>query len=121
MLTTFVKKGGFKQLQLESLSICKENFLCLQLVIILAVAPKWLEEPQNTSMVLGRQGNVGCSASGYPQPQVHWMKKDGKFDVDCILVGCRLLSITGKALDLICDTPDNARVPVEINFHLSCA
>ena len=42
-----------------------------------SVAPKWLEEPLNSSLLLGRKGSVSCSASGYPQPQVHWMKKDG--------------------------------------------
>lgn len=44
-----------------------------------AVAPKWISEPQNTSVVVGRMGNVACTASGYPQPQVHWMKRDGNF------------------------------------------
>lgn len=45
--------------------------------ISFSVAPKWLEEPNNSSLLLGRRGAVSCSASGYPQPQVHWMKKDG--------------------------------------------
>ncbi|KAF9820929.1 hypothetical protein SFRURICE_015766, partial [Spodoptera frugiperda] len=44
--------------------------------LYIKVAPKWLEEPNNSSLLLGRRGAVSCSASGYPQPQVHWMKKD---------------------------------------------
>lgn len=44
------------------------------------VAPKWSEEPQNTSLLLGRNGHISCRANGYPQPQTHWLKKDGKFN-----------------------------------------
>ncbi|GBP67839.1 Down syndrome cell adhesion molecule-like protein Dscam2 [Eumeta japonica] len=44
--------------------------------LYIKVAPKWLEEPKNSSLLLGRRGSVTCSANGYPQPQVHWMKKD---------------------------------------------
>ncbi|VVD02990.1 unnamed protein product [Leptidea sinapis] len=44
--------------------------------IYLTVAPKWSEEPQNTSLLLGRNGHVSCRANGYPQPQTHWLKKD---------------------------------------------
>ncbi|XP_069355556.1 cell adhesion molecule Dscam2-like isoform X2 [Maniola hyperantus] len=44
--------------------------------LYIKVAPKWNEEPQNTSLLLGRNGHVSCSANGYPQPQTHWLKKD---------------------------------------------
>ncbi|XP_061384730.1 cell adhesion molecule Dscam2-like [Danaus plexippus] len=44
--------------------------------LYIKVAPKWSEEPQNTSLLLGRSGHVSCSASGYPQPQTHWLKRD---------------------------------------------
>ncbi|CAG9792423.1 unnamed protein product [Diatraea saccharalis] len=37
---------------------------------------KWNEEPQNTSLLLGRSGHISCSANGYPQPQTHWLKRD---------------------------------------------
>ncbi|GBP71251.1 Down syndrome cell adhesion molecule homolog [Eumeta japonica] len=40
------------------------------------VAPKWMEEPVNTSLLLGQRGLVYCNANGYPSPQIHWMKKD---------------------------------------------
>ncbi|XP_050680620.1 cell adhesion molecule Dscam2-like [Leptidea sinapis] len=44
--------------------------------LYIKVAPKWSEEPQNTSLLLGRNGHVSCRANGYPQPQTHWLKKD---------------------------------------------
>ncbi|RVE45570.1 hypothetical protein evm_009767 [Chilo suppressalis] len=44
--------------------------------LYIKVAPKWNEEPQNTSLLLGRNGHVSCSANGYPQPQTHWLKRD---------------------------------------------
>ncbi|KPJ15639.1 Down syndrome cell adhesion molecule-like protein CG42256, partial [Papilio machaon] len=44
--------------------------------LYIKVAPKWSEEPRNTSLLLGRSGHVSCSANGYPQPQTHWLKKD---------------------------------------------
>ncbi|XP_041972125.1 Down syndrome cell adhesion molecule-like protein Dscam2 [Aricia agestis] len=44
--------------------------------LYIKVAPKWSEEPQNTSLLLGRNGYVSCSANGYPQPQTHWLKKE---------------------------------------------
>ncbi|XP_028035363.1 Down syndrome cell adhesion molecule-like protein Dscam2 [Bombyx mandarina] len=44
--------------------------------LYIKVAPKWNEEPQNTSLLLGRNGHVCCSANGYPEPQTHWLKKD---------------------------------------------
>ncbi|KAJ0171737.1 hypothetical protein K1T71_012500 [Dendrolimus kikuchii] len=40
------------------------------------VAPKWIEEPTNTSLLLGQRGIVYCNANGYPTPQIHWMKRD---------------------------------------------
>ncbi|KAL0810846.1 hypothetical protein ABMA28_010156 [Loxostege sticticalis] len=44
--------------------------------LYIKVAPKWSEEPQNTSLLLGRGGHISCSANGYPQPQTHWLKRD---------------------------------------------
>lgn len=44
--------------------------------LYIKVAPKWDEEPQNSSLLLGRGGHISCSANGYPQPQTHWLKKD---------------------------------------------
>ncbi|CAH0598254.1 unnamed protein product [Chrysodeixis includens] len=44
--------------------------------LYIKVAPKWSEEPQNSSLLLGRGGHISCSANGYPQPQTHWLKKD---------------------------------------------
>nr|XP_032521921.1 Down syndrome cell adhesion molecule-like protein Dscam2 [Danaus plexippus plexippus] len=40
------------------------------------VAPKWVEEPTNKSLLLGHRGVVDCNANGYPEPQIHWMKRD---------------------------------------------
>ncbi|CAG9557719.1 unnamed protein product [Danaus chrysippus] len=64
-------------------------------------APKWLEEPSNSSLLLGRKGIVSCSASGYPQPQVHWMKKDallGTWQPVLELAGGGILSLPNGSL-----------------------
>ncbi|XP_064074670.1 cell adhesion molecule Dscam2-like [Vanessa tameamea] len=45
------------------------------------VAPKWVEEPMNTSLLLGQRGIVDCNANGYPTPQIHWMKRDAALGI----------------------------------------
>ncbi|XP_022837454.1 Down syndrome cell adhesion molecule-like protein Dscam2 [Spodoptera litura] len=45
------------------------------------VAPKWIEEPTNTSLLLGQRGVVYCNANGYPTPQIHWMKRDATLGI----------------------------------------
>ncbi|XP_045506836.1 Down syndrome cell adhesion molecule-like protein Dscam2 [Colias croceus] len=45
------------------------------------VAPKWIEEPANTSLLLGQRGVVYCNANGYPVPQIHWMKRDAALGI----------------------------------------
>lgn len=47
--------------------------------MFVSVAPKWLVEPNNSSVVVGQMGQIPCAANGYPQPQTYWMKKDGRF------------------------------------------
>ncbi|XP_063834000.1 cell adhesion molecule Dscam2-like [Ostrinia nubilalis] len=69
--------------------------------LYIKVAPKWLEEPTNSSLLLGRRGAVSCSASGYPQPQVHWMKKDailGTWQPVLELAGGGILSLPNGTL-----------------------
>ncbi|KOB77196.1 Uncharacterized protein OBRU01_04733, partial [Operophtera brumata] len=69
--------------------------------LYIKVAPKWLEEPSNSSLLLGRRGTVSCSASGYPQPQVHWMKKDallGTWQPVLELAGGGILSLPNGTL-----------------------
>ncbi|XP_046972428.1 Down syndrome cell adhesion molecule-like protein Dscam2 [Vanessa cardui] len=69
--------------------------------LYIKVAPKWLEEPSNSSLLLGRKGTVSCSASGYPQPQVHWMKKDallGTWQPVLELAGGGILSLPNGSL-----------------------
>ncbi|XP_073960737.1 cell adhesion molecule Dscam1-like [Choristoneura fumiferana] len=69
--------------------------------LYIKVAPKWLEEPSNSSLLLGRRGAVSCSASGYPQPQVHWMKKDallGTWQPVLELAGGGILSLPNGTL-----------------------
>ncbi|GBP46205.1 Down syndrome cell adhesion molecule-like protein Dscam2 [Eumeta japonica] len=48
--------------------------------LYIKVAPKWSEEPKNTSLLLGKSGHVACNAMGYPQPQTHWLKRDAVSD-----------------------------------------
>ncbi|KAF9821978.1 hypothetical protein SFRURICE_017832 [Spodoptera frugiperda] len=45
------------------------------------IAPKWIEEPTNTSLLLGQRGVVYCNANGYPTPQIHWMKRDATLGI----------------------------------------
>ncbi|XP_061704953.1 cell adhesion molecule Dscam2-like [Cydia pomonella] len=45
------------------------------------VAPKWIDEPTNTSLLLGQRGVVYCNANGYPTPQIHWMKRDATLGI----------------------------------------
>ncbi|XP_047519401.1 Down syndrome cell adhesion molecule-like protein Dscam2 isoform X1 [Pieris napi] len=69
--------------------------------LYIKVAPKWAEEPSNSSLLLGRRGVVSCSASGYPKPQVHWMKKDailGTWQPVLELAGGGILSLTNGSL-----------------------
>ncbi|KAL4709633.1 hypothetical protein ACJJTC_007364 [Scirpophaga incertulas] len=69
--------------------------------LYIKVAPRWLEEPTNSSLLLGRRGTVSCSASGYPQPQVHWMKKDailGTWQPVLELAGGGILSLPNGTL-----------------------
>ncbi|XP_013147058.1 PREDICTED: Down syndrome cell adhesion molecule-like protein Dscam2 [Papilio polytes] len=69
--------------------------------LYIKVAPKWAEEPSNSSLLLGRRGTVSCSANGYPQPQVHWMKKDallGTWQPVLELAGGGILSLPNGTL-----------------------
>ncbi|CAH2098437.1 unnamed protein product [Euphydryas editha] len=75
--------------------------LNIETINLVSVAPKWLEEPTNSSLLLGRKGAVSCSASGYPQPQVHWMKKDallGTWQPVLELAGGGILSLPNGTL-----------------------
>ncbi|RVE53919.1 hypothetical protein evm_001322, partial [Chilo suppressalis] len=49
--------------------------------LFINVAPKWMQEPSNTSLLLGQRGVVYCDANGYPTPQVHWMKRDATLGI----------------------------------------
>ncbi|KOB69582.1 Uncharacterized protein OBRU01_16502, partial [Operophtera brumata] len=49
--------------------------------LYISVAPKWIEEPSNTSLLLGQRGLVYCNANGYPTPQIHWMKRDATLGI----------------------------------------
>ncbi|XP_013149682.1 PREDICTED: Down syndrome cell adhesion molecule-like protein Dscam2 [Papilio polytes] len=41
------------------------------------VAPSWVFEPQDASVLLGTQVIVHCSTKGYPEPQIAWLKEQG--------------------------------------------
>lgn len=58
---------------------------CFTKILFLTVAPKWVEEPTNTSLLLGQRGVIYCNANGYPTPQIHWMKRDGKNRYFCLI------------------------------------
>ncbi|KPJ09867.1 Down syndrome cell adhesion molecule-like protein CG42256 [Papilio machaon] len=64
------------------------------------VAPKWVEEPTNTSLLLGQRGVIYCHANGYPTPQIHWMKRDEPVHFES--VGTNLTTKLGLPVTLSC-------------------
>jgi hypothetical protein len=38
------------------------------------VPSKWINEPQNTSVILGSDFEINCDADGSPQPRIVWRK-----------------------------------------------
>lgn len=45
---------------------------------VCTVAPQWLQEPQDVSTLVGNSIIVNCEAKGFPQPQIQWLKGQGK-------------------------------------------
>ncbi|GFY47204.1 hemicentin-1 [Trichonephila inaurata madagascariensis] len=41
-----------------------------------AASPSWNEEPFDVETTVGEKVSVKCSASGYPNPKIEWIKKD---------------------------------------------
>ncbi|CAH0562134.1 unnamed protein product [Brassicogethes aeneus] len=50
--------------------------------LIVKVAPQWLKEPQDVSVLLGHPVLVDCLAKGSPEPQITWLKGQGKISTD---------------------------------------
>lgn len=42
--------------------------------IIVNVPPKWIHEPKNAQVILGRSLTINCQAEGYPKPKIVWKK-----------------------------------------------
>jgi hypothetical protein len=42
------------------------------------VAPQWLMEPQDVATLAGGSLMVHCQAQGFPQPQITWMRGQGR-------------------------------------------
>ncbi|KAH7642831.1 cell adhesion molecule-like protein 12 [Dermatophagoides farinae] len=42
--------------------------------IIVNVPPKWIHEPKNVQVILGRSLTINCQAEGYPKPKIVWKK-----------------------------------------------
>lgn len=38
------------------------------------VPPRWIQEPQDTALMLGQSVVIPCEADGYPEPEITWMK-----------------------------------------------
>jgi hypothetical protein len=45
--------------------------------IYVAVAPTWLIEPQDVSVLFQHPVSLHCQASGFPTPTITWMKAKG--------------------------------------------
>ena len=48
-------------------------------IFISIVTPQWVTEPQDVSVLLGNPVLVGCSAKGFPEPQITWLKGQGNY------------------------------------------
>lgn len=38
------------------------------------VPPRWIQEPQDTALMLGNGVVIPCEADGYPEPEITWLK-----------------------------------------------
>ncbi|XP_044257604.1 Down syndrome cell adhesion molecule-like protein Dscam2 isoform X1 [Tribolium madens] len=50
--------------------------------LMVKVTPQWVTEPQDVSVLLVNPVLVGCSAKGFPEPQITWLKGQGKTSTD---------------------------------------
>ncbi|XP_076306880.1 cell adhesion molecule Dscam1-like isoform X1 [Tachypleus tridentatus] len=39
--------------------------------------PRWIDEPQDITISIGKKASIRCSASGYPKPEIHWKRNSG--------------------------------------------
>ncbi|XP_031617665.1 Down syndrome cell adhesion molecule-like protein Dscam2 isoform X3 [Contarinia nasturtii] len=46
--------------------------------LLVKVAPRWIQEPQDTALMLGNALVINCEAEGYPEPEITWFKGEGK-------------------------------------------
>ena len=53
-----------------------------------AVPPRWMIEPQDTSVLKGKTGLIDCQADGFPPPSVRWSKTDGEFCLCVCICTC---------------------------------
>lgn len=42
--------------------------------ITVNVPPKWIYEPRNVQVILGKSVTINCQAEGYPKPKIVWKK-----------------------------------------------
>ncbi|GFT91505.1 peroxidasin-like protein [Nephila pilipes] len=56
-------------------SIKKTWILEIRIELIVA-SPSWKEEPFDVETSVGEKVSMKCSASGYPNPKIEWIKKD---------------------------------------------
>lgn len=46
--------------------------------LLVKVPPQWSFEPQDVSTLLGNSLNVHCKATGFPPPQITWLRGHGR-------------------------------------------
>lgn len=61
--------------------VCNSRLVSVLLFCSLTVPPRWMIEPQDTSVLKGKTGLIDCQADGFPPPSVRWSKTDGKFSL----------------------------------------
>jgi hypothetical protein len=51
-----------------------------------AVAPRWIEEPQDINITRGREAQFNCRGYGIPEPKISWLKATGWLSIGFLRV-----------------------------------
>uniref|UniRef100_T1JJC1 Down syndrome cell adhesion molecule n=1 Tax=Strigamia maritima TaxID=126957 RepID=T1JJC1_STRMM len=50
--------------------------------LLVHVPPHWIAEPNDVSVLLGHRVELACRADGYPQPNITWLRGEGRLPGD---------------------------------------
>ncbi|XP_055315179.1 cell adhesion molecule Dscam2 isoform X2 [Sitodiplosis mosellana] len=62
--------------------------------LLVKVPPRWIREPQDTVLMLGNAVAINCDAEGYPEPEITWLKGEGKSSKEFKSIQLRNNSLT---------------------------